>query len=96
MQCSLVDLTWGLDLYNHFEALTEGFHAFLDHCHKHLSGYVGYSDSWTTITNAVYVPRTTPKGKIRTIVHRFIHKLITFSINQKKEGDRVPIDLFFV
>lgn len=86
-----------MDLYNRFEALTDGFGTFLSHCHKHLLGHVVDYEWWSTITNGSYVPRTSPEGMIRSAIHWFIYRLIMFSINLNKEGDQVPkLDLFFV
>lgn len=66
--------------------MSEGFPIFLDHCHTHFSQGIVDSKWWTTIENGRYTPCSASEGRIRSPIHRFIHRLITFSINQKKEG----------
>lgn len=52
---------------------------------------------WTTIENGSYTIDTTNKGNFRKVVHRLIHMSILFSINQKKEGDQMPLlGVFFM
>lgn len=52
---------------------------------------------WTSIVNGCYNPSSAYEGRILSPIHRFIHRLVTFSINQKKEQDRVcSLDIFFL
>lgn len=82
----LVELAWHLDLYNRSVATSPEFVVFLEHCHKRFLEGFTESGYCTEIANGSYIRATSNKGKIRKVVHRFIHRLITFSINQKKRG----------
>lgn len=96
-EISLCELMWRLDVYNHSDSLSLVFVFYLDHCHKRLPDGITESGYWTEIANGVYVLGSTPEKKIRKSVHRFIHQLITFLINQNMEGDRVPkLNVFFL
>lgn len=86
-QICLVELAWRLDLYNQSVATSPEFVVFLEHFYKRLPAEVTENGYWTKIANGSYTGGIPNEGKIRKVVHRFIHQLITFSINQKKEED---------
>lgn len=86
---SLTELAWRLDLYNRSEETSPEFAIFLDHCYKRFLTNVTEIGWWTMTENGSYTAGTSNKRKIRKAMHRFIHRLIIFSINQKKEGDCV-------
>lgn len=52
---------------------------------------------WNNIANGAYQKGTTQESDIRSPFHRLLHRLITNTINQRQEGDKVPsIDVFFL
>lgn len=57
-ECSLVDLSWRLGLYNQLEAMSDGFGVFLDSCHTSLPEGVTREYWWCTIANGVYITAT--------------------------------------
>ncbi|CAI9268294.1 unnamed protein product [Lactuca saligna] len=96
-QIHLCEFTWRLDIYNCSDALSLEFVFFLEHYHKRLPEGITKSAYWTEIPNGLYIIGSAPKKKIRKVVHRFIHRSITFSNNQKMEGDWVlKLDVFFL
>lgn len=78
-------------------AISHKFVVFLDHCHKRLPEGVTEHGYWNEISNGSYIEGTASERKIRKAMHRFIYRLIIFSINQKKKGGRVPqLHVFFL
>ncbi|KAL7605090.1 hypothetical protein Lser_V15G17613 [Lactuca serriola] len=52
---------------------------------------------WNTIGNKVYIPKSAQEGSIRSPIHRLIHRLISSTINQRKDDDKVSnLDVFFL
>ncbi|CAI9260282.1 unnamed protein product [Lactuca saligna] len=64
---------------------------------KRLPTKVTKTGYWIEIANGSYTGGTANERKIRKVVDCFIHQLIKFSINEKKERDRIPlVDVFFL
>lgn len=70
---------------------------FLNEAHRELPQGVFDQDVWTYIANGIYKSGTTPVSLIQCLIDRFIHQLITFTIDQEKIGDMFcKLDLFFL
>lgn len=77
--------------------MTKGFVIFLNHFHKTFPDGINDANWWSTIANGTYIMGTAQEGDIWSPIHQIIHRLITFSINQRKEGDKVSsLDVFFL
>lgn len=50
---------------------------------------------WQQISNRTYETKSAQESYIQSPIHRFIQRLLTFSINQKQHGDKVPITNLF-
>ena len=77
--------------------MTKGFNIFVDHYHKFFLDGISDANWWNTIVNGTYISWTPQEGDIRSHIHWLIHRLITFTINQRKEGVKVPsLDVFYL
>lgn len=52
-------------------------------------------EHWNAITNGMYNKVTAQESDIRSPIHRMLHCLITNTINERQEGDKCPVDVFF-
>ena len=96
-QCSMVEFSWRLGIYDQDMSMTDYFEAFLENTYKELPEGVVASTWWSTIANRVYIPSTAQEGHIRSPIHRLIHRFIASTINMRKDGDKVPtLDIFYM
>lgn len=66
-----------------------------DTCPYFTSG-TQYLEFWRTIANYQYDSKDMQETYIRSLIHRFLNHLITFSINHKRHGDKVPTKKLFL
>ena len=54
-------------------------------------------DHWHSIANGVYHKGTAQESDMQSPIHRLLHRLITNTINERREGDKCPtVDVFFL
>ena len=96
-QCSVVDLACRLGIYDQPLVSTNLFRAFLATTHMVFPDGVTSTGWWHTIGNKVYIPKSAQEGSIRSPTHRLIHRLISSTINQRKDDDKVSnLDVFYL
>lgn len=91
----LLEFAWRMGLYTEAETQSPTFILFLQYCVRDFT--IGMIDVqfWRTITNFEYSPRDFREGHIRSLVHRFLHRLIIFTINHKHHGEKVSSQNLF-
>lgn len=95
-ELSLADFALRTELYLPSELHTKSYTEFISHC-LNSSEEFKESNYWTTIANRVYQSKTAQESDIRSPIFRLLHWLITNTINQRQEGDKVPIlDVFYL
>ncbi|KAL7605091.1 hypothetical protein Lser_V15G17612 [Lactuca serriola] len=73
------------------------FRAFLAQTHIVFPEGITSAGWWNTIGNKVYIPKSAQEGSIQSPIHRLIHRLISSTINQRKDDDKVSnLDVFFL
>lgn len=92
---SLCEFAWRMGLYTEIETESPFSVPFLHGCVRDFTPGIFYVQFWRTIANHEYNPHDASERKIRSPVHQFLHRLITFSINHKHHGDKVPIQNLF-
>lgn len=94
-KCSLVEFVWRMALFGRNKVMFAWFSLFL-HVTSH-DFSVGTQDLvfWRMITNRMDNSKYSQESHIRSPVHRFIHCLITFRINNKGHGDRISSQNLF-
>lgn len=92
----MAELSWRMGLYDQSVVMTEAFGEFLDSFHKVFQNGVNGSNWWTTLENGVYIPSLAQEASIGSPIHRFIHRLVSNTINMRKDVDKVPsLDVFY-
>ena len=94
-ECSLREFAWRMGLYTEVETQSPFFIPFLLGCVRDFTPGTLDVQFWRGISNHEYNTRDSSESQIRNPVFRFLHRLITFSINHKHHGDKVPIQNLF-
>lgn len=96
-QCSMVELSWRLGIYDQQLVNTPEFGTFLEHCHQFFLDGVRGDLWWSTIAKKMYIAKSAQEGSIQSPTHRLIHRVISSTINQRKDDDKVPtLDVFYL
>lgn len=97
MECSLSKFAWRMGIYEQQETQLPAFELFMrTAAREYLSGASG-PDFWSTIANGVFDSGVSQESQIRSLIHSLLHRLIGFSMNHKRHGDKVTsLNLFFL
>ena len=96
-ECSLVEFSRRMGLYEAHETITHEFILFLRDATQVYADGVSGPEFWSNIATGVFNSGVSPESSIKSPIHRLIHHLITFSIHHKRHGDKVTkSNLFFL
>lgn len=96
-ECSTIELSWRSGIYDRLDAIILTFTTFLNESFVSLPKELFVQDLWFCLANGTYNKDGTLANLINSPAHRFIHIIITFSINQRESWDRVQErDLYFL
>lgn len=87
---SLVEFLWMMGLYEAHKAMSPEFTMFLREVARAYEGRVPGPEFWSNIASSVFNSSVSPESSIKSPIHRLIHRLITFSIHDKKIEIRSP------
>lgn len=96
-ECSSAEFAWRMGIYEEHETRSPIFELFLrSAAREYLSGASGY-DFCGTIANRAFHSSVSQESHIKSLIHRLLHRLITFSIKHKRHGDKFKsLNLFFL
>ncbi|CAI9270629.1 unnamed protein product [Lactuca saligna] len=97
MECNLAESSWQMGIYDDSEMKTPTFDIFfrivVRECLPGVSGY----DFWESIAKGAFHSGVSKESHIQSPIHKLLHRLVTFSINYKKHGDKMTtLNLFFL
>lgn len=96
-ECSLVELAWRLDHSTSLRQCVKGFRFFLIIAiNIYLEELMNLSGTLQLQIEVIHLSLAS-EGRIHCPIQMYTNRLITFSINQKKEGYCIPmLDIFFL
>ncbi|CAI9302916.1 unnamed protein product [Lactuca saligna] len=87
IELSLADFVIRTKLYLQSDVHIESYIEFIAQCLNSAEEFKEHH-YWPNIANGVYQSGTTQESEIRSPLHRFLHRLITNTFNQRQEGDK--------
>lgn len=88
-ECDHAEFAWGMGLYCHYEVVSPQFASFYHVTRRGFQPEEQDITFWQQIANRTYETKSAQESYIRSPIHHFIHRLLTFSINHKQHGDKV-------
>lgn len=84
-----------MGLYTEAETQSPNFILFLQDCVRDFTTGMIDVQFWRTIVKHEYSPRDSREGYIQSPINRLLHRIITFTINHKHHGGKVPSQNLF-
>lgn len=94
---SLAELVWRMGLYEEQDHMYPPFNIFLRLATQDYSPGVNGYGFWMMIENGAFNSGVSQKSHIWSPIHRLIHRIVKFSINHKKHGEKATnLNLIFM
>lgn len=94
-ECSVGELAQRTNVYTREEMANPHFVPFLAACHTHLPDGVSHASVWAAISTCDYDPAKNRESRIRSPVHRLLHRIVALTVAHRRGGEKIPAtDMF--